>query len=332
MSKKNNIKLYFSINHNHNLKGGGFNFLDYLKFKLKKKRIVSRSIIKSNIILINSHHNFLKNFFFKFFFPNKLFVHRIDGPISKYVGKSDYRDCLVKLLNFYVADATIFQSKWSFKKKKFKSTNNFTIIHNTADKRFYNYKKVRKIKNSIVICSWSSNINKGFKFYSFLDKNLNFNKFKVSFIGNSPIKFKNIKIYKKLNPNQLSQLMLRHQFYITASKNDPCSNSLIEALELRLPSIVLNSGGHPEILNNRGLYFSNEKELLSKINIISKKYKFFIKKFKKKETNIIKKYHDYFKIILNKFNKDHLNIKKINLLVLMYVIILYLFIKLKIKN
>lgn len=332
MLKKNKVNLYISINKNQNLKGGGFNFLNYLEYKLRKKKNISKSLAESKIILINSHHNFLKNFFIKLFFPSKLFVHRIDGPISKYAGKNDYRDYLVKLLNFYIADATIFQSNWSFKKKKFRSTKNFIIIHNTADKRFYNYKKIKKIKNSIVISSWSNNINKGFKYYSFLDKNLNFNKYSVSFVGNSPVKFKNIKIYKPLDSKKLAKLMLKHQVYISASKNDPCSNSLIEALELKLPSIVLNSGGHTELLNKRGLYFINQKDLLYKINLIFKNYNIFLKRFKKNDIDIVNKYSDYFEFILNKFAKNDLNIKNINLFVLIRVIILYLFITLKSKN
>ena len=331
MLKKNRVKLYLSINENHNLRGGGFNFLNYLEYKLRKKKIISKSLTKSNIVLINSHHNFLKNFFIKFLFPSKLFIHRIDGPISMYSGKNDYRDYLVELLNFYIADATIFQSKWSLNKKKFKSTKNFTIIHNTADKRFYNYKKLKKINNSIAISSWSDNLNKGFKYYSFLDKNLNFNKYKVSFIGNSSVKFKNIKVYKPLKSKELARLILKHQIYITASKNDPCSNSLIEALELKLPSIVLKSGGHTEILNKRGLYFTNQNDLLYKINLIFKNYNIFLKRFKKNDNDILKKYNDYLVFILDKFNKNDLNIKNINLFVLIRVVILYLFIKLKDK-
>lgn len=332
MLKKNRIKLYLSINKNQNLKGGGFNFLNYLEHKLRKKKNISKSLSKSNIVLINSHHNFLKNFFIKLFFPSRVFIHRIDGPISKYAAKNDYRDYLVELLNSYIADATIFQSTWSFNKKKFKSTKNFTVIHNTADKRFYNYKRSKKIKNSIVISSWSNNINKGFKYYLFLDKNLNFNKYRVSFIGNSPVKFKNIKVYKPLGSKKLAKLMLRHQIYITASKNDPCSNSLIEALELKLPSIVLKSGGHIELLNKRGLYFINQKDLLNKINLIFKNYNIFFKRFKKNDTGTVKKYNDYFAFILNKFSKNDLNVKKIDIFVLIRVIILYLFIKLRNKN
>ena len=324
MLKKNNIKLYIAVSKNHNLKGGGFNFLSYLRFKFKQKKLIVDKLSNSNIILINSHHNFIKIFFYKFFFPKKIFIHRIDGPISKYVAKNDYRDYLVKLLNIYVADATIFQSKWSFKNKNFISTSRFKIIHNSADKRFYKYKKVKKIKNGIIICSWSNNINKGFKFYSYLDDKLDFKKFNVTFVGNSPVKFKNIKVSKPLGPNKLSKLMLKHQIYITASKNDPCSNSLLEALELRLPSLVLKSGGHPEILNNRGLYFYNKKDFILKIKLLFKNYQVISRRFNIKQMDIIEEYSSYFKYVFSKLNKNNLVVKKVNIFVLIRVIILYL--------
>ena len=288
LKKKNKIKVFFAISENNHLKGGGFNFLRFLNYKFKKKNLLSKSVSDSNIILINSHHNFIWVILYKLLFPLKIFVHRIDGPISKYVGKKDLRDYLVKLLNNYVADATIFQSNWSFKNKNFSSTKNFKIIHNSADTRFYNFKKVKKIKNSIILCSWSSNLNKGFKYYSYLDRNVNFRKYKISFIGNSPIKFKNISIAKALTAKKLSKIMLKHEIYLTASKNDPCSNSLIEALELKLPSLVLNSGGHTEILKNRGLDFKNEKDLLNKINFIFKNKKTYLGRFKKKNLILLK--------------------------------------------
>ena len=49
------------------------------------------------------------------------------------------------------------------------------------------------------------------------------------------------------------------------SQDDPCSNSLIEALHCGLPAIVLNSGGHPEIIGNAGVKFKNRKEIIEAI-------------------------------------------------------------------
>ena len=57
--------------------------------------------------------------------------------------------------------------------------------------------------------------------------------------------------------------MLKHQVYISASKNDPCSNSLIEALELKLPSIVLKSGvSHRTIKQKRFIFYKSKRSLI----------------------------------------------------------------------
>ena len=48
---------------------------------------------------------------------------------------------------------------------------------------------------------------------------------------------------------------------MAASHNDPCSNSLVEALCCGLPAIYLRSGGHPEIVGEGGLGFDQEQEI-----------------------------------------------------------------------
>jgi glycosyltransferase involved in cell wall biosynthesis len=92
----------------------------------------------------------------------------------------------------------------------------------------------------------------------------------MTFVGNSPIKFKNIKTISPLSSKQLANTLRQHHVYITASKNDPCSNALIEALSCGLPAIALNSGGHPELINKGGELFENEKDILAKIDQVTK--------------------------------------------------------------
>ncbi len=325
MLKKNKIKIFIVLKNTKNLQGGGFNFLNFLSYKLEKSETLSDNLKKSNIVLFNSHHNFLSVVFFKFFFNKKIFIHRVDGPISKYTGKLDLRDKLVEVLNKYVADATIFQSHWSFKNRKFNCTPEKKIIINSADSRYYKSKKTRKFKNSIIICSWSKNINKGFKFYSFLDKNLNFNKFKVNFVGNSPVKFKNIKIFNSMSSKKLSNFMSKHQVYLTGSKNDPCSNSLLEAIELNIPSLALRSGGHIEILKNRGLYFTSKNNLIPSILRIFEKYNYFKKKVKSHSNTSIYDYKSYCEKVFYSLNKKRNKIKKLNIINLIKVVFLFFY-------
>ena len=49
--------------------------------------------------------------------------------------------------------------------------------------------------------------------------------------------------------------------YIAPSRNDPCSNALLEALACGLPALYRQSGGHPELVGDAGLPFRADEEL-----------------------------------------------------------------------
>ncbi len=49
--------------------------------------------------------------------------------------------------------------------------------------------------------------------------------------------------------------------YIAPSRDDPCSNALLEALACGLPAAFLASGGHPELVGDGGLPFEADEEL-----------------------------------------------------------------------
>ena len=318
--KKNSI--FVLVNLKKKSFGGGFNFLNYLKFKLNKRNILAKSIKDADVILINSHHNFIKAIFAKFLLRNKVFVHRIDGPISKYTNRKDYRDQLAFLLNKYVADATIYQSKWSKNKLNFKNKKNI-VIYNSADSRFYYKKKTKKITNSIIISSWSKNFNKGFLYYKYLDENINFRKYKISFVGNSDIAFKNIKIFKPMDKNKLSVFLRKHKLYITASKNDPCSNSLLEAIACGLTPLGLKSGGHPELINDKRFLFRSKKDLFKKIHLYFKNKN--NKRFHTKDNTI--KYEKFFNFITSLYHKKKIILKKINIFQFIYLLINFIYFK-----
>ena len=112
-------------------------------------------------------------------------------------------------------------------------------------------------------------MRKGFGVYDYLDKKLDFSKYEYSFAGNSPLEFQNIKMLGCLRTEELASQLCRHDIFITASENDPCSNSLIEAMSLDLPVVALNSGGHPEIVRKGGLLFNTKEEIIEKINFLS---------------------------------------------------------------
>ncbi len=271
--------------------GGANQFLKYLKNYLISQDLYEEDPLKASVILFNSYP-FREEWRFKRLLKikrdNKIIIHRVDGPISivRGHGKWKYIDEIIYKFNKLAADGTIFQSRWSMINNKhigMKSNDYETILLNGTDPSVFSYTKSligEKVK--LVCSSWSSNWNKGFKLYKYLDENLDFSKFEMCFIGNSPIKFKNIKYVKPLPPKSIAKKLRNYNIYITASVNDPCSNSLIEAISVGLPIIAINSGGNPEILErtNSGLLFNSENDAIEKIEDLVKNYSEIVKKIK----------------------------------------------------
>jgi glycosyltransferase involved in cell wall biosynthesis len=263
--------------------GGGNQFLKALKNEFIKIGVYEEIPEKADVILFNSHHNLKKVISLKQEFPSKIFVHRVDGPIFLIRNRDLHIDKTLFEINHKVADATIFQSNWS-KLKCYSlalKRNNFeTIIMNAPDPSIFNRKgkiplgENRKIR--LIATSWSSNWNKGFDVYKWLDENLDFSKYEMTFIGNSPIKFKNIKWIRPLPSEELAKQLKQHDIFITASRKDPCSNSLIEALHCGLPAIAYNDGGHPEIIGAGGELFNKPEEIPNLIEKIILNYDYYL--------------------------------------------------------
>jgi len=66
-----------------------------------------------------------------------------------------------------------------------------------------------------------------------------------------------------------------HNIYITASRNDPCSNALIEALHCGLPAVARDDGGHPEIIGEAGEFFEDEMGVIGAINKVAQNYDYY---------------------------------------------------------
>jgi glycosyltransferase involved in cell wall biosynthesis len=49
--------------------------------------------------------------------------------------------------------------------------------------------------------------------------------------------------------------------FVAASRDDPCSNALLEALACGLPAAYLRSGGHPELVGDAGIGFDAAEEV-----------------------------------------------------------------------
>ena len=94
------MKVYISLQLSQNSFGGGNSFLQYLSKYLKKKDLLVGKAKFADVIVINSHHRIIYNLCLKLIYPEKLFVHRIDGKLSTH-RNIKYWDDLVKLQNKY---------------------------------------------------------------------------------------------------------------------------------------------------------------------------------------------------------------------------------------
>ena len=289
------VNIYFSIKE---IAWGGANqFLKSLKQGFIKEGVYTNSHKDADIILFNSHQHYKEIQKIKKSCPHKLFVHRVDGPTRLYNKMSDGRDEIVYSVNQRIADATVFQSEWS-RQKNFemglKDDKPSVVILNTADPTLFNksHKMKTNDKTEIISTSFSKNINKGFGFYQKLDHKLDYKKYNYTFAGNSPIPFLNINNVGPKKSPELAALLKKSDIYITASKNDPCSNSLIEALSCGLTCFALKSGGHPEILeNDERFLFSDTSELINKIAALNSKH---TPTYSRKSQNTVKEYLDFF--------------------------------------
>ncbi len=292
--------------------GGGNQFLKGLKGYLEKAGVYEEDPEKADAILLNSHHSFREALSIKFTFPKKVIVHRVDGPVFLVRGKNREIDSLIFEVNSSIADGTVFQSNWSRAKcleSGMRGQGHETIILNAPDPEvFYpkEKKEARGGKTNIIATSWSANMKKGFNTYKFLDENLDFERFGMTFVGNSPFAFKNIKHVKPVQSRDLADMLRGHDIFITASMDDPCSNSLIEALHCGLPAVALNSGGHPEIVGKGGVVFSNDKDVIGAIEAVQRDYWGFLRNINLPHINDIgKRYYDF---IVNIHNETKNNV------------------------
>ncbi|MEC7275461.1 MAG: glycosyltransferase, partial [Bdellovibrionota bacterium] len=247
------ISICYEFKENHG--GGGTSVLENLRNYFIKNDLYVNNKAKADIIIFNSFHSINEIINLKRKYPKALFIHRVDGPMGVYNTPLDLRDEFVFLLNKYIADATIFQTQWSKKACELLGLNTFnqptqTII-NAPDSSIFKRKERALIPNQklkIFYSSWSTNINKGFDTLAWLDKNLNWERYEFNFAGRTKIPFVNIKNMGSLTKKEIAEELYSSHVFLFASKFDPCSNSLAEAIATGIPIISFDGGGSPELL------------------------------------------------------------------------------------
>ena len=193
-------------------------------------------------------------------------VHRVDGPVGVYRGFDDGTDRRIAAIN-RLADVTILQSQFSLEKhaELGLELRDPIVVHNAVDPGIF-YPAVtrdplagRRLR--VIATSWSGNPRKGADVLAWLDRNLDFDAFELTFAGNTEQPFNQIRVVGPLASAPLADLLRAHDVYLAPSRDDPCSNALLEGLACGLPAAYRRSGGHPELVGEAGVGFDEAEEV-----------------------------------------------------------------------
>ncbi len=287
--------------------GGGTQFLKGLKGFLESRSCYAGNPEEADVFIFNSHQNIKEVARMKRLYPGKPFIHRIDGPMRLYNRMSDRRDTIVNTANRLIADGTVFQSAWSREKNLslgLERTPFETVIGNAPDPAIFNedgktsFGSGEKIR--LIAVSWSANEKKGFDVYRWLDAHLDFSRYEMVFVGNSPTEFRNIKLIPTLGSEGVAAELKKSDIYITASKVEACSNTLVEALHCGLAVLAIDNTSHGECMGGRGELFRNPEDLPALLNAIaSDPQKYLNSPFPPTMKEVSEKYHSFAEGLLN---------------------------------
>jgi glycosyltransferase involved in cell wall biosynthesis len=194
-------------------------------------------------------------------------VHRVDGPIGVYRGFDDGTDSRIAEVNQRLADATILQSRYSLAKHAELGIElrDPVVISNTVDPAVFHPPAEREPVAGrplrVAVSSWSRNPRKGADVLAWLDANLDPSLATVMFVGQPSQPYLRIRHVGPLDSHGVAQLLREHDVYLAPSRDDPCSNALLEALACGLPAAYLASGGHPELVGDAGVPFDSPEDV-----------------------------------------------------------------------
>jgi glycosyltransferase involved in cell wall biosynthesis len=194
-------------------------------------------------------------------------VHRVDGPIAVYRGFDDGTDARIRRVNGKLADATVFQSRWSLDKHRELGIDlrEAVVVRNSVDPAIFHPARHREPLDDrplrVVATSWSDNPRKGAEILQWLDRHHDPARLELTFVGNTQVSFQRIRVVSPVPSQQIAALLRAHDVYLATSRDDPCSNALLEALACGLPAAYLRSGGHPELVGEAGIGFHEAEEL-----------------------------------------------------------------------
>jgi glycosyltransferase involved in cell wall biosynthesis len=249
--------------------GGGNQFLLALVRELEQRGLAVETNRLSGATPACLYNSF--NFDFhrlrRFADGNARMVHRVDGPVGVYRGFDDGTDKRISAINHELADATIVQSRWSLEKHRELGIElrNPTVIHNAVDPEIFFPAPRREPLDGrplrVVATSWSDNPRKGVDTLRWLDRNHDRACADVTFVGTTQASFERIRTVSAVPSREVAEVLRGNDVYLASSRDDPCSNALLEALACGLPAAYLRSGGHPELVGDAGIAFDEPDDL-----------------------------------------------------------------------
>ncbi|MFA6159988.1 MAG: glycosyltransferase [Parcubacteria group bacterium] len=156
-----------------------------------------------------------------------------------------------------LADFVIFQSEFQkefFKKWGYKGKNN-TVIHNGAPLIFKNNNfSVKEVNDSLKLVSNSN--HKTFKRHEIIAEMSLLDGVSITHMGNWSDKIKNhrVDIRGTLTHEEIVDIYKNSDYLLHPAINDPCPNSVVEALHFGLPVIYNNKkGSSQELVRGNGV-------------------------------------------------------------------------------
>jgi glycosyltransferase involved in cell wall biosynthesis len=254
--------------------GGGHQFLSGLIGELRRRGLdveVNRISAGTPVCLFNSF-NFDAARLRRFTRQGCRMVHRVDGPIGVYRGFDDGTDRHIVELNHALADATVFQSRYSLDMHRELGfeLREPVVIPNAPDPAIFNASGRVELHEGeavrLITTSWSDNQRKGADLIAELERRLDPDRYTLTFVGRSPVGFDRARIVPPVPSGTVAQLLREHHVFVFASRNEACSNALLEALACGLPALYVDSGSNAEVVGDGGLAFTDVDDAAKRLD------------------------------------------------------------------
>jgi hypothetical protein len=198
--------------------GGGSQFLRALAGELERRGLaveVGRVSGGTPACLFNSF-NFDSDRLRRFAREGCRMVHRVDGPIAVYRGFDDGTDARIAAVNGELADATVFQSRFSLDKHREigLALRGPIVIPNAVDPGIFSPRCAREPvagrRVRLIATSWSDNPNKGAEILAWLDRHLDASRYELTFVGRSPVAFERARTVGPVASEEVAALLRAH--------------------------------------------------------------------------------------------------------------------------